>query len=126
MRGCDPFFFFSSRRRHTRCGRDWSSDVCSSDLASPAARCRHNLGYWTGADWWGIGPGAHSHVGGVRWWNVRHPREYAARITTGASPGAARELLSGDERALEDVMLRLRLADGLPLPALSERGRQAA
>ena len=59
-----------------------------------AARCRHNLLYWTGADWWGVGPGAHSHVGGVRWWNVRHPAAYAERIAAGAQPrarpGAAR------------------------------------
>src|SRR3989442_14995849 len=36
------FFFFSSRRRHTRCGRDWSSDVCSSDLINPVAADRGN------------------------------------------------------------------------------------
>ena len=50
-----------------------------------AARCRHNLLYWTGGDWWGVGPGAHSHVGGVRWWNVKHPSAYAARIAAGES-----------------------------------------
>ena len=53
------------------------------------ARCRHNLAYWTGGDWWGVGPGAHSHVGGVRWWNVKHPAAYAAALAagrTGRSP----------------------------------------
>jgi putative oxygen-independent coproporphyrinogen III oxidase len=79
------------------------------------ARCRHNLLYWTGADWWGIGPGAHSHVGGVRWWNVKHPTAYADRLLAGVSPAQAREILTADERRTEDVMLRLRLADGLPL-----------
>src|ERR1700722_14068704 len=48
------------------------------------AYCRHNMLYWTGGDWWGFGPGAHSHVGGVRWWNVKHPAAYAARPAAGA------------------------------------------
>ena len=60
---------------------------------SPARRCRHNLLYWTGGDWWGVGPGAHSHVGGVRWWNVKHPTAYAARLAEPQSPAAAREVL---------------------------------
>ena len=53
-----------------------------------ASRCRHNLLYWTGGDWWGVGPGAHSHVGGVRWWNVKHPAAYAERLARRAEPGA--------------------------------------
>ncbi|MER7335583.1 MULTISPECIES: radical SAM family heme chaperone HemW [unclassified Micromonospora] len=91
-----------------------------------AARCRHNLLYWTGADWWGLGPGAHSHVGGVRWWNVKHPTTYAKRLAGGESPGLAREVLTADEAHMEDVMLRLRLASGLPLDALDDAGRAAA
>src|SRR6266545_1896721 len=78
-----------------------------------ADRCRHNLLYWTGGDWWGFGPGAHSHVGGVRWWNVKHPHAYAARLAEGRSPGHAREVLTGAERHSEDVLLRLRLADAV-------------
>jgi oxygen-independent coproporphyrinogen-3 oxidase len=93
---------------------------------SEAARARHNLLYWTGGDWWGIGPGAHSHVGGVRWWNVKHPRDYAARLTAGASPAAAREVLSERDREVEDIMLRLRLRSGLPLAGLSAIARGAA
>ena len=81
----------------------------------PAARCRHNLLYWTGGDWWGLGPGAHSHVGGVRWWNLRHPNAYAARLAQGHTPAQAREVLTGEERHTEEVMLALRLASGLPL-----------
>ncbi|HET7397304.1 MAG TPA: radical SAM family heme chaperone HemW [Intrasporangium sp.] len=80
---------------------------------SEAARCRHNLGYWSGANWWGVGPGAHSHVGGVRWWNVKHPSAYAARLGSGVSPALARETLSADERYDERVMLGSRLVDGL-------------
>lgn len=93
---------------------------------TPAARCRHNLVYWTGGDWWGLGPGAHSHVGGVRWWNVKHPTTYAQRLAAGASPGLAREVLTADEAHTEEVMLRLRLADGLPLEVLRPAGRAGA
>ena len=83
------------------------------------ARCRHNLLYWTGGDWWGFGPGAHSHVGGTRWWNVRHPAAYAARLAAGESPAAGREVLTPAEQRMEDIMLRARLAEGLPLTALT-------
>ncbi|MEO3929191.1 radical SAM family heme chaperone HemW [Micromonosporaceae bacterium B7E4] len=93
---------------------------------TPAAACRHNLLYWTGGDWWGLGPGAHSHVGGVRWWNVKHPSGYAARLGAGQSPGQAREVLSARERRVEEVLLRLRLATGLPLTALDDAGRAGA
>jgi putative oxygen-independent coproporphyrinogen III oxidase len=96
---------------------------------SPEARCRHNMLYWTGGDWWGFGPGAHSHVGGTRWWNVRHPSAYAARLAAGCSPAAAREVLGPDEQAMEQVMLGLRLADGLAAadlsPAATERAGQS-
>jgi putative oxygen-independent coproporphyrinogen III oxidase len=97
------------------------------------AVCRHNLGYWRGQDWWGVGPGAHSHLAGTRWWNVKHPAEYARRLAGGVSPEAGRELLTVDEQHMEDVMLRLRLREGMPtsrlraeegarLPRLTERG----
>ncbi|MGH3256592.1 MAG: radical SAM family heme chaperone HemW [Streptosporangiaceae bacterium] len=90
------------------------------------ARCAHNVLYWTGGDWWGIGPGAHSHVGGTRWWNVRHPAAYGARIAAGVSPGQAREVLSGAERQLERVMLLIRLAGGCPVAELGPAGRAGA
>ncbi len=97
----------------------------SNFAASPAARCRHNVGYWDGGTWWGVGPGAHSHVGGVRWWNVRHPAAYAARLASGASPGAGREVLTEDQRHDERVLLGVRLADGLPVADLRPEGREA-
>ena len=93
---------------------------------SPPARSRHNLLYWTDADWWGIGPGAHSHVRGVRWWNVKHPTAYADRLLDGASPAQAREVLDDDTRRVEQVMLQTRLRAGLPLDLLDARGRDAA
>jgi oxygen-independent coproporphyrinogen-3 oxidase len=88
-----------------------------------ASRCAHNMLYWTGGDWWGMGPGAHSHVGGTRWWNVRHPAAYGARITAGVSPGQAREVLSGTECRLEQVMLLIRLAEGCPVAILGPAGQ---
>ena len=69
------------------------------------ARCRHNEGYWRGDDWWGIGPGAHSHVGGVRWWNVKHPNAYAARLADGRRPAPGRETLTAEQRHDERVLL---------------------
>ncbi|WP_182376989.1 radical SAM family heme chaperone HemW [Nocardioides sp. WS12] len=86
-----------------------------------AARCRHNLAYWRGTDWWGIGPGAHSHVGGVRWWNVKHPTAYAARLADGLSPAHAREVLDEETRAVERVLLEVRLREGLSLDVLGTR-----
>src|SRR5689334_3648320 len=98
----------------------------SNWATSAEARCRHNLLYWTGGDWWGLGPGAHSHVGGVRWWNVKHPAAYAKRLAAGVSPGQARELLTADDRRVEDIMLRVRLADGIPLAQVDDRGAKQA
>ena len=90
-----------------------------------AHRSRHNLAYWTGADWWGFGPGAHSHVAGVRFWNVKHPAAYAQRLAAGASPAAARETPDAAARALESVLLRTRIRDGFPIAELAGDGRQA-
>jgi putative oxygen-independent coproporphyrinogen III oxidase len=91
----------------------------------PAAACRHNVGYWTGGDWWGVGPGAHGHVGGVRWWNVKHPTPYAVRIAERRSPAQAREVLDAETRRVERVLLETRLRDGLPLDVLDDDGRAA-
>ena len=87
--------------------------------------CRHNLGYWRGHDWWGVGPGAHSHVGGVRWWNAKHPSTWTAALAVG-SPGAGREVLTAEDRRVERVLLEVRLREGLPLDVLHPAGRAAA
>ncbi len=89
-----------------------------------AARCQHNLAYWRGDDWWGVGPGAHSHVAGLRWWNVKHPAAYAARLAQGVSPAAGRELLAADQQRVERVLLEVRLADGLPVDVLTTTERR--
>jgi putative oxygen-independent coproporphyrinogen III oxidase len=98
----------------------------SNWAAGDASACQHNLLYWTDGDWWGVGPGAHSHVGGTRWWNVRHPAGYGARLAAGASPGQAREILTPAERSTERIMLQTRLAAGLPVAELDQAGMSAA
>ncbi|WP_104179772.1 radical SAM family heme chaperone HemW [Arthrobacter sp. B0490] len=107
----------------TAAGLHWYE--VSNWARTPADECRHNLAYWRGSDWWGAGPGAHSHVGGTRWWNVKHPRPYAEALDEGRSPAAGREVLSAEDRYVEDVMLRVRLREGLPTESLTATGRRA-
>ncbi|WP_426297734.1 radical SAM family heme chaperone HemW [Arthrobacter sp. R-11] len=92
---------------------------------TPGHACRHNLAYWRGDDWWGIGPGSHSHMGGVRWWNVKHPTAYASRLAAGESPAAGRETLDAGTREMERIMLEARLGSGLEVDALDAVGRHA-
>ncbi len=94
-----------------------------SNWARPGQESQHNLAYWQSHNWWGFGPGAHSHVGGVRWWNVRHPRDYTARLAADASPAQAREILDADQRRTERILLELRIATGLPLDLLTSAER---
>nr|WP_246211759.1 radical SAM family heme chaperone HemW [Phytoactinopolyspora alkaliphila] len=98
----------------------------SNWATSDAARCAHNRLYWTGADWWGVGPGAHSHVGGTRWWNVKHPAAWAGRLADSRSPAHAREVLDAETRRVERVLLEVRLAEGLDVAVLDDDGRRAA
>ncbi|MEU9075395.1 radical SAM family heme chaperone HemW [Kitasatospora sp. NPDC048538] len=98
----------------------------SNWATTPEGRCRHNELYWTGANWWGAGPGAHSHVGGVRWWNAKHPAAYAQALAEGRTPAQAREVLTEEDRRVERVLLELRLAEGIPLELLTAAGRRAA
>ncbi|MBO0895700.1 MULTISPECIES: radical SAM family heme chaperone HemW [Arthrobacter] len=107
----------------TAAGLSWYE--VSNWARTPADQCRHNLAYWRSDDWWGIGPGAHSHAGGVRWWNAKHPTAYAQRIAAGESPAVGRETLDAETRYVEDVMLRTRLAEGLELSRLKDSGRLA-
>ena len=78
-------------------------------------RSAHNYTYWTSQDWWGYGPGAHSHIGGVRWWNVKHPTTYAAKLVAGNSPAAGRETLDDRTRLEERILLEIRVQDGLAI-----------
>ncbi|TFD52391.1 coproporphyrinogen III oxidase [Cryobacterium sp. Hh11] len=103
-------------------GYDWYE--VSNWATSDAHRSRHNLAYWTGQDWWGIGPGAHSHIGGVRWWNVKHPAAYSERMLGGLSPAAGRETLDAPTRELERILLQSRIRTGIPIASLSADGRR--
>ena len=105
----------------TEAGLGWYE--VSNWARTPEQACRHNLAYWRGDDWWGIGPGAHSHVGGVRWWNVKHPTAYAGRLAQGLSPAAGRETLDLETRNVERVMLEARLQSGLQVSSLGADGR---
>jgi putative oxygen-independent coproporphyrinogen III oxidase len=96
-----------------------------SNWSRPGGQCRHNLGYWDGGQWWGAGPGAHSFVGMTRWWNVKHPNAYAQVLESGALPVGGLEQLDATSRHTEDVLLSIRLRQGLPVKLLdeAERGR---
>lgn len=94
----------------------------SNYSTTEATRSRHNYAYWRNQDWWGIGPGAHSHINGTRWWNLKHPVPYAHKVREGLSPAAAREVLTAETRRFEDIMLQIRVIDGLHISKL-EGGR---
>lgn len=104
-------------------GMDWYE---VSNWSRPGAACRHNLGYWNGGRWWGAGPGAHSYDGALRWWNVKHPNTYAQLLERNTLPVAGFEELSDTDRHTEDVMLRLRMREGLALAVLDESERERA
>ena len=97
-----------------------------SNWALPGGECQHNIGYWRNQDWLGIGPGAHAHIQGTRSWNVKHPAAWASKVDAGESPAADYEVLDSDDIAREDIMLRLRLREGLPLVGLTESARAEA
>jgi len=101
----------------TEAGYHWYE--ISNWSREPSLESVHNRSYWTTEDWWGIGPGAHSHVGGVRWWNVRHPAAYTQRISDGVSPAYAREVLTPEQQRVEQLLLGLRMREGVPIDAVS-------
>ncbi|OIH96283.1 radical SAM family heme chaperone HemW [Curtobacterium sp. MCBA15_001] len=84
---------------------------------------RHNLSYWKGHDWWGIGPGAHSSVAGTRWWNVKHPAAYANRVLADESPAAGRETIDDETRYVERVLLAARVRGELTTADLRQEAR---
>ena len=106
--------------RLTSAGLGWYE--LSNWARDESAQCRHNLLYWRSDDWWGIGPGAHSHVAGRRWWNVKHPAAYAGRLAAGRSPELDAELVDDATGLLEQVMLRTRLREGVPTSLVASRG----
>ncbi len=85
-----------------------------SNWAQPGHRCLHNLGYWDGRPYLGLGAGAHSYRDGIRWWNVRPPQQYIASVAEDRRPVGGEEWLTEDEQGMERLLLGLRVADGVP------------
>lgn len=86
-----------------------------SNWARPGHECRHNLAYWQNQDWYGLGPGAHSHLGSTRFWNLRHPTKWAQSLQAGHRPIDGQEIITGESARLEKLLLNLRLRQGLDL-----------
>ena len=97
-----------------------------SNWAKPGQASKHNIAYWQSQDWWGFGPGAHSHVGGTRWWNVKHPSAYSAKVNASVSPAAGRETLDDQTRLTERILLELRIADGLSIELAKKLNPEAS
>ena len=101
----------------TKAGMDWYE---VSNWSLTGGEARHNIAYWNSNDWWGIGAGAHSHVQGVRWWNVKHPTTYISKLISGESPMLENEKLTKEQMRFEEILLRIRLSSGLPLDFFTE------
>jgi oxygen-independent coproporphyrinogen-3 oxidase len=97
-----------------------------SNWSKPDGECRHNIAYWDGSHWWGVGPGAHSYVDKKRWWNVKHPSTYQQKIFRSESPELSSEILTGENLADEFVMLQIRRREGIQLTALSDLQKKRA
>ena len=90
-----------------------------SNWSKPGHECRHNIAYWENKNWWGLGPGAHSHIDRKRFWNVKHPTAYKQKLFAGESPIADSEELTPEQIAVESIMLGIRMREGLEITALS-------
>jgi oxygen-independent coproporphyrinogen-3 oxidase len=103
---------------------NWARKATGTSIGKSNASA-HNLAYWQSQDWWGYGPGAHSHLGGVRWWNVKHPTTYAAKLAEGNSSAAGRETLSDRTRLEERILLEIRVNSGLSVALAKEANPDA-
>lgn len=103
--------------KFTAAGFDWYE---LSNWSKPGSQSRHNLAYWNGDNWWGAGAGAHSHIDGRRFWNVKHPAAYAQRVEESGNPMQEQEILTPSQARSEEIMLQIRLAAGISKNSLSE------
>ncbi len=101
----------------TEAGFEWYE---LSNWSKPGGECRHNVAYWDGSFWWGVGPGAHSYFKNTRWWNIKHPRSYQEKLNCQESPIQEREELTSANLADEFIMLQIRMREGIPLSHLKE------
>ena len=103
--------------KFTAAGFDWYE---LSNWSKPGSQSRHNLAYWNGDNWWGAGAGAHSHIDGRRFWNLKHPAAYAQRVEESGNPMQEQEILTASQARSEEIMLQIRLAAGISKNSLSE------
>ena len=103
-------------------GFDWYE---LSNWSKPGSECRHNIAYWNGDNWWGAGAGAHSHIDGRRFWNVKHPAAYSQRVSVSGGAVADQEILSDSQRRSEEIMLQIRLATGIKREVLTSTETQS-
>ena len=95
-----------------------------SNWAKPGKECLHNIAYWKSANWWGLGPGAHSHVDAKRFWNVKHPTAYKQKLFAGESPIADSEELTAEQLRDESIMLAIRMRTGLAISLLTDSAKE--
>lgn len=118
-----------------------------SNWARPGFESQHNLGYWRNIDWAGIGPGAHSHYNAVsrltkqgmdsdassaepsnfynlRAWDILHPKRWAQAIHAGNVPWQNYECINKEDALVEEVMLGLRIKEGLDIAQLCCKMRE--
>jgi len=89
-----------------------------SNWSKPGHQCRHNIAYWENKNWWGLGPGAHSHIDARRFWNVKHPTTYKQKVFAGESPVLESEQLTAEQIKDESILLGIRMRDGLQIELL--------
>ncbi|MGP5633848.1 radical SAM family heme chaperone HemW [Corynebacterium casei] len=94
-----------------------------SNWAKEGGECRHNMIYWRDHDWWGAGPGAHSHLGDQRFYNVKLPGRYINMVGADELPIADTETLTDSEHHMEKIMLGLRLREGIDRTLLSDKAQ---
>ena len=90
-----------------------------SNWSKPGHECRHNIAYWENKNWWGLGPGAHSHIDGKRFWNLKHPTTYKTKLFGGESPILDSEILTKEQMRDESIMLAIRMREGIDISTLT-------
>ena len=102
--------YLMADEKFSSAGFDWYE---LSNWSKPGSESRHNMAYWNGDNWWGIGAGAHSHIDGRRFWNVKHPSAYAKKLVENGNPMQEEEILTSSQSRSEEIMLRIRLVGGI-------------
>lgn len=90
-----------------------------SNWSKSGHECRHNIAYWENKNWWGLGPGAHSHIDGKRFWNLKHPTTYKSKLFSGESPILDSEILTKEQMRDESIMLAIRMREGIDISSLT-------